>query len=173
MGSGERKGALMMNIRPMTAADWNAVSRIYREGIETKLATFEADVPDWEVWDKKQLPIGRFVAEKDAHILGWAALSAYSSRHVYRGVAEVSVYVGADARGNGVGKILLNHLIEFSEENGFWTLQAGIFPHNEASIALHTKLGFRIVGKRERIGQLDGVWLDTVILERRSTKIGV
>ena len=162
-----------MYIRTMTPDDWDDVARIYKEGIDTKLATFETDVPSWEKWNTSKLDVCRFVVERDDNILGWAALSPVSSRYVYRGVQDVGIYISTDARGQGIGKMLLNHLIEASEAEGIWTLQSGIFSHNAASIALHTSCGFRVVGIREKIGQLDGVWLDTTIMERRSTKVGI
>jgi phosphinothricin acetyltransferase len=159
-----------LTIRPMTAADWPEVARIYVEGIETGMATFETTVPSWEAWNANHLPFARLVAfvEDSAALQGWAALSRVSARPVYAGVAEVSVYIARDARGSGIGKTLLQQLIRESETNGIWTLQAGIFPENEASIGLHKSLGFRVVGRRERIGRLNGIWRDTVLLERRS-----
>jgi L-amino acid N-acyltransferase YncA len=160
-------------IRPMTFADWDAVARIYKEGIDTKLATFETEVPAWEKWDSSRLQECRFVVANDGELLGWAALSPVSSRYVYRGVMDIGIYISANARGKGIGKMLLNHLVAASEQCGIWTLQAGIFSHNHASIALHSVCGLRIVGTREKIGQLDGVWYDTVLMERRSTKVGI
>ncbi|HEY2012169.1 MAG TPA: GNAT family N-acetyltransferase [Bryobacteraceae bacterium] len=157
----------------MTSADWPAVRQIYIEGIASVEATFEKQAPDWEAWDAKHLPCCRLLARAEDDILGWAALSAVSSRPVYRGVAEVSVYVAARARERGVGSVLLNALVEASEENGIWTLQASIFPENRASIALHTRAGFHVVGTRERIGCQDGRWRDTVLMERRSATVGV
>lgn len=157
-----------MNIRAMTEADWPQVERIYQEGIDTGLATFETTVPAWEAWDRSHIEACRFVAERDAHLLGWAALSAVSKRYVYRGVAEVSVYVGADAQRQGVGSTLLKHLVTEAEGAGFWTLQGVILRKNAKSIALHEKCGFRVVGYRERIGFRDGAWHDTVLMERRS-----
>ncbi|UCE92566.1 MAG: N-acetyltransferase [Flavobacteriaceae bacterium] len=154
-------------------SDWEAVSRIYEEGIATGVATFEKEIPSWKEWDANHLKSCRIVARNKNEVLGWAALSPVSSRCVYGGVAEVSVYVAANARGLGVGKILMKRLIAESESEGFWTLQAGIFPENKNSIRLHEKSGFRIIGYRERIGQLDGVWKDNILLERRSSKIGL
>jgi len=163
-----------MTILPMTAAHWPAVSAIYAEGIATGQATFTTEIPTWEAWDASHLHACRLVAEDDATgaPLGWAALSPVSSRCVYGGVAEVSVYVGAAARGQGVGRALLSALVADSEKSGLWTLQAGIFPENTASVRLHEAAGFRQVGRRERIGQLHGQWRDTLLLERRSAVVG-
>jgi L-amino acid N-acyltransferase YncA len=160
-------------IRPMVPADWPAVRGIYREGIATGNATFETEPPDWKRWDSGHRQDCRLVAQNENRILGWAALSAVSARRVYAGVAEVSVYVAATARGNRVGKALLKALIENSERCDVWTLQAGIFPENTASVALHKSLGFHQVGIRHRIGQLGDVWRDTVLLERRSSIVGI
>jgi len=154
-------------------SNWEAVRSIYLEGIATGNATFETEAPDWETWDRNHLNCGRLVARHDLSILGWAALSPISSRQVYAGVAEVSVYVAASARGMGVGHSLLGALIEEAERNGIWTLQAGVFPENTASIALHKSCGFREVGRRERIGMLRGLWRDVILLERRSRMIAV
>lgn len=155
----------------MAADDWEAVRRIYREGIATGNATFETEAPEWNRWDAAHLPHSRLVARDAAAIVGWAALSPVSPRRVYRGVAEVSVYVAESARGRGSGHMLLEALIGESERHGIWTLQAGIFPENIASLELHRKCGFRLVGRRERIGELGGVWRDVLLLERRSGKI--
>jgi L-amino acid N-acyltransferase YncA len=161
-------------IQPMEAADWTAVSQIYADGIATGEATFETDVPTWEKWDTGHLPNCRFVARSETgEVLGWAALSPVSSRCVYAGVAEVSVYVAPSAWGQGVGKRLLQTLVDCSEAEGIWTLQAGIFPENEASVKLHEKLGFRVVGRREKLGQQYGRWRDVLFLERRSQKVGI
>ena len=156
----------------MKDEDWDAVQSIYREGIATGNATFETNVPEWEVWDRNHLRDCRLVARKEGQVIGWAALSPVSSRRVYAGVAEESVYVVASARGQGVGKALLRALVEESERQGIWTLQTGIFPENVASIALHKRCGFRVVGHRERIGQMDGVWRDIIFMERRSKIVG-
>lgn len=156
----------------MSDEDWDAVQAIYRDGIATGNATFQSVVPNWEEWDKSHLPEARLVARQDGRLVGWAALSAVSSRSVYAGVAEVSVYVEARARGNGVGKTLLRALVVESEQAGFWTLQASIFRENSASIALHKACGFREVGYRERIGRMNGVWRDTLLMERRSKVTG-
>lgn len=157
-----------MNVRPLLAADWEAVRRIYAEGIATGNATFELSPPSWEEWDAGKLAVPRLVAEDGGAVVGWAALSPTSKRHVYRGVAEVSVYVAADKWGQGLGRLLLSRLVVESERAGIWTLQAGIFPENGASIYLHEECGFRIVGRREKIGQMHGVWRDVLLMERRS-----
>ncbi len=141
--------------------------QIYEEGIATGHATFERSAPPWEDWDRGHLPGHRFVATIDDAVVGWAALSPVSERCVYTGVAEVSVYVAATARGRGVGVELLKRLVDSSEAGGIWTLQAGIFPENTGSLALHRRCGFRIVGTRERLGQLNSVWRDVLLLERR------
>jgi L-amino acid N-acyltransferase YncA len=159
-------------IEPMRPADWPEVARIYAEGIATGDATFERDVPAWEVWDREHLAVPRLVAREGDRLLGWAALSPVSGRCVYGGVGEVSVYVGRDARGRGVGSGLLRALVAASEEAGLWTLQAGIFPENGPSLAVHRACGFRDVGRRERIGRMDGRWRDVVLLERRSRVVG-
>lgn len=154
-------------IEELEAADWPAVERIYREGIESGDATFETETPSWEDWDRTHLPAPRLVARRDGAIVGFAALSPVSGRAVYAGVAEVSVYVAAAARGTRVGTELLGTLTERSEAAGIWTLQAGIFPENEASLRLHERAGFRVVGRRERIACLRGDWRDVLLLERR------
>jgi len=163
----------MFLIEPMKISDWDQVAAIYAEGITTGHATFETTVPDWPEWDAARLPTCRLVAREKGRVLGWAALSPVSSRAVYRGVAEVSVYVAASARGKGVGRALLEALVAASEQNGLWTLQAGIFPENEASVVLHQQCGFRVVGQRERIGRMDGCWRDVLLLERRSEVAGL
>ena len=162
-----------VEIDTMHPIDWQAVSEIYSEGIATRHATLETQVPEWAVWDEKHRPDCRLVARSNGKVVGWAALSPVSSRCVYAGVAETSVYVAGSAQGQGVGKTLLGALVEASEQAGIWTLQAGIFPENAVSIALHEKCGFRIVGRRERLGCLDGVWRDVVLMERRSKIVGV
>jgi L-amino acid N-acyltransferase YncA len=159
-------------IEVMSAEDWPAVEQIYKQGIATQNATFETESPGWESWNAKHHSHSRLVARNHQNIVGWAALSPVSTRRVYAGVAEVSIYVAETARGKGLGKALLGALIEQSEQNGIWTLQAGIFPENVASIALHKSLGFRQVGRREKIGQLHGVWRDVILLERRSSTGG-
>lgn len=163
-----------MEIVPATLADWPDIEQIYREGIRTKMATFEKEeeLPTGEKWFSSKMENLTFKAiDDDGKLLGFATCTAVSNRCVYTGVAEVSVYVTNAAKRQGIGFALLNHLIDASEKAGLWTLQAGIFAKNEASIKLHHKAGFRTVGIREKIGQLDGVWLDTALLERRSTKI--
>jgi len=160
-------------VRKMNAEDWNSVSSIYKQGIATGFATFETDVPDFETWDSAHLKTCRIVAIQGDEIVGWAALSPVSGRCVYGGVGEVSVYIAANARGLGVGKRLMEQLILESEKEGLWTLQSGIFPENEASIQLHKKMGFRYIGKREKIGRtVEGTWRDNVLFERRSSVIG-
>jgi L-amino acid N-acyltransferase YncA len=154
-------------IRDLREDDWPAVAAIYREGIETVDATFETEVPGWERWNEAHLPGHRLVAEVDGAVVGWAALTPYSSRAVYRGVAEESVYVTGRMHGRGVGRRLLEALIASARQGGIWTLQAGVFPENAASLALHERCGFRRVGVRERIAQRHGVWRDVVLLERR------
>lgn len=161
-----------LSVEKMKEGDWPAVKAIYREGIATGNATFETEVPDWETWNADHLDCCRLVARKQGRIHGWAALTPVSGRCVYAGVAEVSIYVKASARGQGVGGALLRALIKASEDAGIWTLQAGIFPENEVSIALHEACGFRIVGHRERLGQLKGTWRDVVLMERRSKVVG-
>ena len=155
-------------IRNLRPADWPDVARIFEEGIRTGNTTFETESPTWEAWDAAHVAEHRLVVTLDDEVVGWAALSPVSSRSCYRGVAEHSIYIAEDARGHGFGRQLLGALIASSEAGGFWTLQAGVFPENEASIALHTALGFRVVGVRERLGRLHGVWRDVVLLERRS-----
>jgi L-amino acid N-acyltransferase YncA len=159
-------------VEKMKVEDWGGVRSIYREGIATGNATFETDVPEWQEWDRRHLGDCRFVARREGQVVGWGALSPVSSRCVYAGVAEVSIYVAASARGEGIGKTLLRTLIEESERQGIWTLQAGVFPENEASIALHKAWGFREVGYREKIGQMNGHWRDVILLERRSEVVG-
>jgi len=159
-------------IDDMSDADWSGVSRIYVEGIETGNATFEVGAPSWQEWDTRHLPFARLVARRGGELIGWSALSPVSAREVYAGVAEVSVYVSRAHRGEGVGILLLEALVAASEANGIWTLQAGIFPENEASLRIHEKCGFRVVGVRRRIGRMNGKWRDVVLLERRSEVSG-
>jgi phosphinothricin acetyltransferase len=164
----------MVKIVPMGPEHWGDVRRIHLEGIATGEATFETDsASGWDAWAEEHLAFGRLVAIEDASVLGWAALTPVSDRCVYAGVAEVSVYVGEAARGRGVGSLLLAGLIDESERNGLWTLQAGIFAGNDSSIKLHEKHGFRVVGRRERLGKLAGRWRDVMLLERRSDRVGV
>lgn len=160
-----------MNIRVLTPSDWPMVKAIYEQGIATENATFQTEAPSWEEWDKAHLYSCRFVIEIDDIIRGWAALSPVSSRCVYAGVAEVSIYVSPGYSGKGLGTALLDKLIAESGAEGFWTLQAGIFPENKASVHLHKKAGFREVGYREKIGKMKDVWRDTLLLERRNPKV--
>lgn len=162
-----------MEIRPMKTEDWASVSKIYEEGIATGFATFETNIPNYEVWDNAHLKACRIVTIKAGEVAGWAALSPVSSRCVYGGVAEVSVYIGKDYWGLGIGKLLMENLISQSEKENLWTLQSGIFPENIGSIKLHEKVGFRYIGKRERVGKLKGIWKDNLLFERRSTAIGI
>ncbi|HEU5476952.1 MAG TPA: GNAT family N-acetyltransferase [Gaiellaceae bacterium] len=159
-----------MLVRELRPADWHAVRVIYEDGIRGGDATFETEAPSWEEWDAAH-PELRLVAERDAVVLGFAALSPASPRLCYRGVGEVSVYVVGEARGSGVGRALLEELVQRSEQAGYWTLAAGVFPENEASLRLHEACGFRLVGVRERLGESAGVWRDVVLLERRSTLV--
>ena len=154
-------------IEPLRPTDWAAVRAIYEEGIATGDATFETTAPDWDAWDAGHLEAARLVARIGERVVGWAALSPVSRRPVYRGVAEVSVYVARDARGRRVGGALMEALTAAAAEAGLWTLQASVFPENEATLRLHARAGFRVVGRRERIGCLDGRWRDTLLLERR------
>ena len=163
---------LALEIRDLRPTDWPEVAGIYAEGIATGNATFETEVPSWEAWDAAHLPEHRLVAGRDGRLAGWIALAPVSSRCCYAGVAEVSAYVGEEARGEGVGKALLARLVESSERAGIWTLETGVFPENEASLALLKRFGFRVVGVRERIGEMHGVWRDVVFLERRSEVVG-
>lgn len=159
-------------IERMISSDWPSVAQIYQQGIETGCATFEKEVPDWDSWNESHIGSCRLVAKREGNIVGWAALSPVSSRCVYGGVAEVSVYVEVNCRGDKIGEKLLLKLISESEKEGFWTLQSGMFPDNVASIKIHEKAGFRKIGFRERIGQLDGVWKDNIVMEKRSKIIG-
>jgi L-amino acid N-acyltransferase YncA len=157
----------VVEIRAMTTGDWPAVGAIYAEGIATRQATFETETPTWDQFDAAKLPSHRLVATDGERVLGWAALSSTSDRECYRGVVENSVYVAGNARGGGVGRALLGALIAGARAAGFWTIETGVFPENEASVALHESLGFRVVGRRERIAELDGRWRDTLLLELR------
>lgn len=159
-------------IREMAADDWASVRLIYLAGIATGQATFETEAPNWTDWNHAHLPAPRLVAVSDETVVGWAALSPVSKRSPYAGVAEVSVYVGENMRGRGVGSLLLDALVTQSESVGIWTLQASIFPENSASVSLHKSCGFREVGTRRRIGKLNDIWRDTVLLERRSEAVG-
>jgi len=162
-----------LTLEKMKSADWNAVRAIYEEGIATGHATFETEVPEWIEWDRSHLRDCRLVAKAREQVVGWTALSPVSERCVYAGVAEVSIYITPSARGQGIGKTLLQALIDKSEKVGIWTLQAGVFPENTASIALHKACGFREIGYKSRIGQTGDVWRDVVLLERRSEVIGI
>ena len=156
-----------VNIDQMSVSDWEQVREIYLAGTGSGHSTFETEAPSWEKWDEGHLQIARVVMRDGDTVLGWAALSPVSKRHVYRGVAEVTVYVSENAQGQGIGRALLEALIDESEKNGIWTLQASIFPENVASVQLHLRCGFREVGRRERIAMLNGVWRDTLLFERR------
>ena len=158
-----------MEFVPITISNYHKIARIYLEGIKTGIATFETEVPDWNTWNLSHLPKARIALLVAQQIIGFAALSKVSNRKVYTGVAEVSVYVSENARGKGFGKKLLLKLIQLSEENGIWTLQSSIMRANKASIHMHLECGFRILGYREKIGQLKGVWLDNILMERRSS----
>ena len=174
-----------ISFEPLTASHWEAVRAIYIQGIATGNATFQLAAPEWTEWDEGHLPCCRIVAVRSAlnpslndslnssKLVGWAALSAVSQRPVYRGVAEVSLYIEEQARGCGVGAQLMSRLIAASEAAGIWTLQAGIFPENVASIRLHSTAGFRRVGVRSRLGSMNGVWRDVVLMERRSSLVGI
>lgn len=161
------------HIRTMASEDWPEVRRIYQEGISTGDATFEVEAPSWERWNAGHRADCRLIAEELSQVLGWAALSPVSARRVYEGVCEVSIYIGATVRGRGLGRALMKSLISSSEQAGIWTLQAGIFPENIASLQLHKSSGFREVGRRERIGRLGDRWRDVMLLERRSAVAGV
>lgn len=161
-----------MQIIPLLSSDWEVVKRIYEEGIATGNASFQTAAPTWEEWDLAHAKNPRLVFIENNEILGWAAITPVSGRCVYAGVGEVSVYVSAAARGKGIGKKLLLALIAESEKENYWTLQAGIFPENTASLSIHKACGFRVIGIREKIGQMNSVWRDTVLLERRSSVTG-
>lgn len=161
------------SIQRMHPNDWEQVCCIYREGIATGNATFETEAPSWEQWNEAHLAEGRLVARTAQRVDGWAALSRVSGRCVYAGVAEVSIYISQSRRGQGIGSALLGALVEVSEEQGLWTLQAGIFPENLASLALHRQCGFRELGRRERIGKMESAWRDVILLERRSSVAGI
>jgi L-amino acid N-acyltransferase YncA len=159
-------------IESLQTEHWLGVARVYAEGIATRNATFETEVPSWEAWDSSHLPDHRFVALRDGEVVGWVAVSAMSSRCVYEGFVENSVYVAETARGHGVGRALLQALIESTEAAGIWTIQAGMFPENEPSIRLHESVGFQRVGVHRRLGKLGGEWRDVLLLERRSPVVG-
>jgi phosphinothricin acetyltransferase len=162
----------MPEIRPLVHADWPAVERIYEQGIATRAATFETEPPTWEQFDAERLPAHRLVAVENGAVVGWAAVAPVSTRECYAGVVEHSVYVAEEARGRGVGSALLEALVESAGAGGIWTIQSSIFPENAASVRLHERAGFRVVGRRERIAKLDGAWRDTVLVERRSRVAG-
>jgi L-amino acid N-acyltransferase YncA len=161
-----------MELRDLRFDDWPEVARIFEEGIRTGNATFETELPSWQAWDAAHLSEHRLVAERDGRVVGWIALAPVSSRCCYAGVAEVSAYVAEKARGHGAGTALLAKVIESSERAGLWTLETGVFPENEPSLTLLERFGFRVVGTRERIGQMHGMWRDVVFLERRSEVVG-
>ena len=169
---------MTVTVRDMTAADWPDVERIYREGIATGNATFEASPPSWEDFDREKVANPRLVAVEDGAVVGWAAAGRVSSRCVYEGVLEHSVYVAESARGHGVGRVLLDAFLRAAEAAQIWTVQSGVFPENEPSLALHRELGFRTVGTRERVGKMGygpyaGAWRDVVMIERRSPRVGI
>jgi L-amino acid N-acyltransferase YncA len=157
----------IVEVRALLPDDWSAVADIYWDGMRGGLATFETEVPSWEVWDAAHLPEHRLVAVAGGEIVGWAALSPASSRRCYTGVVENSVYVAREAQGQGIGRLLLDALLKGARKEGLWTVQTSIFPENRASLALHERCGFRVVGVRERIARRDGIWRDTVFLEKR------
>lgn len=163
---------MALTIRPMTDDDAEAVLAIYREGIATGLATLETEAPDWERWDETHKQECRLVAQQGGRVVAWAALASVSHRPCYRGVAEETIYVASDARGRGIGRKLMGRLVEESERAGYWTLQAAIFPENEASVALHEACGFRTVGVRHRVGEREGRFHDVLLMERRSSVVG-
>lgn len=162
-----------MEIRPITKDNFSEVVEIYKQGLATNIATFQNDLPQWEDWNKGHLDFCRISIYENNKMLGWTALTPVSSRCVYAGVAEVSVYIAQNERGKGIGKILLNELIKQSEANGIWMLQSGIFSENQSSIKLHEKCGFRMVGYREKIGKKNGIWKDNILMEYRSKNIGI
>ena len=164
---------MKINFRPMTAEDWTSVAEIYKQGIETGNATFQQEIPTWDDWNNGHIKSCRIIAEINNEIVGWAALIAVSGRCVYAGVTEVSVYIANKYRGQKIGTKLLDKLIIESENEKLWTLQAGIFPENFTSLKIHEELGFRKIGHREKIGKMNGIWRDTVLLERRSKLIGI
>jgi L-amino acid N-acyltransferase YncA len=166
-----RVPAQPITVEPLRPEHWPEVAAIYRDGIATGNATFETEVPTWETWDAARFDDHRFVAIRDGRVVGWTAVGPVSDRCVYGGVVENSVYVGEDARGQGVGRLLLEQLIRSTDAAGIWTIQTGIFPENDASVRLHERVGFRVVGRRERLGKLRGVWRDVLLLERRSSAV--
>jgi phosphinothricin acetyltransferase len=162
------------HIEPMRSTDWDQVAAIYWEGIQTRIATFQNVLPTWAQWDQAHSETCRLIAAVGGTVLGWAAISPVSSRCVYAGVGSVSIYIAQQYRGKGVGRALLQALIQCSEQEGYWTLESGVIRINKASLALHSRCGFRVVGVRERIGKMDtGIWYDVVIMERRSQRVGL
>ena len=159
--------AIEVIVRDLRPDDWTEVAEIYRDGMRSGLATFEIEVPSWKEWQADHT-IALVAEDELENVVGWAALGPVSKRWAYRGVAESSVYVARDAQGRGIGRTLMERLIERSERDAIWTIQTSIFPENEASLKLHRTVGFRVVGVRERIGKRDGLWRDTVLMERRS-----
>lgn len=169
---------MKITIDSMKPEDWKQVRAIYLEGIATENATFEAQPPEWEKWDSAHVPEPRLIAKNDGEIVAWASLSRVSARRVYAGVGEISIYVAAKYRGQGIGSELMRFFVDRTEKKGFWTLQAGIFPENKDSIKLHEKHGFRVLGIREKVGKMDfgklrGKWRDVVLMERRSKTVGI
>ena len=162
-----------IQLRPMLDSDWPRVKEIYESRIATGIATFEQSAPAWEKWNSSHLQIGRFVAEEGERVIGWIALTPVSTRCVYGGVADVSIYIDPAARKKGVGLRLMEQAIADSEKNGLWTLQSEIISENTASIRLHEKAGFRMIGYREKVAQQKGVWKNNVLMERRSKVVGV
>jgi L-amino acid N-acyltransferase YncA len=160
-------------IREMISEDSSSVLEIYKMGIDTHISTFETDVPSWTDWDSNHLKHSRFVYTDNEKVLGWVALSPVSSRSAYKGVAEVSIYVDTQTQGEGIGSLLMEKVISSSEEHGIWTLFSSVFPENKATLRLHEKYNFRIIGTRERIAQINGKWRDTIQMERRSKKTGI
>lgn len=164
---------LNLTLKQMTFELWESVAKIYGEGIATGNATFETEIPNWEKWDSSHLSKCRLVCYSGDTVVGWAALSPVSNRCIYSGVTEVSIYVGDEYRGQGVGSFLLGHLIKSAEKEGFWTLQSGIMKENTSSLSLHQKHGFRVIGEREKIGKLHGIWRNIILIERRSKVVGI
>ena len=160
-----------LTIRELRPEHWPGVARVFEDGIATRNATFETEAPTWEAWDSSHLPEHRVVALRGGDVIGWAAVSPVSDRCCYGGVVENSVYVAESARGQGVGQRLLEELIASTEAAGIWTIEAGMFPENDGSIRLHERVGFEVVGRRKRLGKLDGVWRDVILLERRSESV--
>lgn len=163
----------MITFREMLDSDWDAVADIYRQGIETGNATFRQEVPSWEYWNAAYLKKCRIVAIENGEVVGWTAILPVSTRCVYGGVNEVSIYISLDHTGKNIGSQLLKELVKQSEQNGIWTLQSGIFPENTGSIKIHEKNGFRTIGIREKIGKMNGRWRDVVLMERRSQSVGI